>query len=146
MGRWAHWWRDQSNILPLTSPYTFNIFSHYITDQCIEHVLSSRSISILSISDRFNSYNAHLCTETNSLVLGPFIVWNRKLCHKPMSHMCSLSTLGDILFVRGSSSTCLSLICAISLIWFRTYSFITYNFVSMCLAEHLTCCHMSEIL
>jgi hypothetical protein len=56
---------------PLISPYTFNCFYHSITYQCIEHVLSSRSISFLSISDRFNSYNTHLCTETNSLDLGP---------------------------------------------------------------------------
>jgi hypothetical protein len=116
MGHWAHWWRDQSNILPLISPYTFNFFSHSITDQCIEHVLSSRSISFLSISDRLNSYNTHLYTETNSLDLGPFIVRNLKLYHKPMMHMCSLSALGDVLFVRGSSSTCLSLVCAIFLI------------------------------
>jgi hypothetical protein len=56
---------------PLISPYTFNFFSHSITDLCIEHVLSSRSISFLSISDRLNSYYIHLCTETNSLDLGP---------------------------------------------------------------------------
>jgi hypothetical protein len=128
MGRWAHWWRDQSNIPPLISPYTFSFFSHSITDQCIEHVLSSGSISFLSISDSFNSHNTHFCTETNSLALGPFIVRNLKLCHKPMLHMCSLSALGYILFVRGSSSTRLSLICTISSIRFRTYSFTTYNF------------------
>jgi hypothetical protein len=58
-------------LCPLISPYTFNFFSHSITDQCIEHVLLSRSISFLSISDRLNSYNTHLCTETNSLDLGP---------------------------------------------------------------------------
>jgi hypothetical protein len=103
---------------PLISPYAFNFVSHSITDQCIEHVLSSWSISILSILDRFNSYNTHLCTEINSLALGPFIVWNRNLCHKAMSLMCSPSALGDILFVRGSISTFLSLICVISLIWF----------------------------
>jgi hypothetical protein len=146
MGCWAHWWRDQSNILPLDLTIYFNFFSHSIKDQCIEHVSSSQSISFLLISDRFNSHNTHLCTWTNSLALGPFIVRNLRLCHKPMLHMCSLSTMGDILFVRGSSSTRLSLICAISLIWFRTYSFTTYNFVSMCLAAHLTCCHRSEPL
>jgi hypothetical protein len=61
----------------LISPYTFNCFSYSITDQCIEHVLSSRSISFLSISNRFNSYNTHLCTETNSLDLGP--LWSEIL-------------------------------------------------------------------
>jgi hypothetical protein len=71
MGCWAHWWRDQSNILPLDLTYIFNFFSHSITDQCMEHVLSWRSISFLSISDRLNSYNTHLCTKTNSLDLGP---------------------------------------------------------------------------
>jgi hypothetical protein len=71
----------------------------------------------------------------------PFIVRNCKLCHKPMSHICSLSALGGKLFIRRSSSTCLSLICTISLMWFQTYSFTTCNFVSMCLAAHLTHYH-----
>ena len=30
--------------------------------------------------------------------------------------------------------------------WFRTFSFTTYNFVSKCLAAHLTHCHRSKLL
>jgi hypothetical protein len=145
-GQWAVGGEINLTFSPWSHHILFNFFSHSITNQCIEHVLSSRSISFLSISDRFNGYNTHLCTETNSHDLGPFIAQNLKLYHKPMLHMCSLSALGDILFVRGSSSTCLSLICTIHLIWFQTYSFTTYNFVSMCLTAHLTCCHRSELL
>jgi hypothetical protein len=51
--------------------YFFNFFSRSITNQCIEHVLSSRSISILSIPDRLNSYKF--------FSLSPFIVRNLKL-------------------------------------------------------------------
>ena len=54
---------------PLISPYdlnsTFFIFSHSITDQCIERASSSRSVTI-----RFNNYNAPLCFETDTQ-LGP---------------------------------------------------------------------------
>ena len=62
---------DQSNILPLdlTLRHKLNLFalsfSHSITDQCIERASSSRSVAI-----RFNSYNAHLCFETDTQ-LGP---------------------------------------------------------------------------
>jgi hypothetical protein len=33
MGHWAYWWRYQSNIPPLISPYTFNCFFYSITDR-----------------------------------------------------------------------------------------------------------------
>ena len=62
---------DQTNILPLdlTLFLKLNLHtlscSYSITDQCIEHALSSRSVAI-----RLNSYNAPLCFETYTQ-LGP---------------------------------------------------------------------------
>jgi len=63
-----------------------------------------------------------------------------------MSTVCSPNTLGGKPLVIGSASTCLLLICSILLIWFRTFSFTTYNLMSMCLAAHLNRCHRSKML
>jgi len=58
---------DQPNILPLDLILFLKInlltlsCSHFITDQCIERALSSRSVAI-----RLNSYNALLCFKTDT--------------------------------------------------------------------------------
>jgi hypothetical protein len=64
IGRWANSVEIYSNILPLDLNLSFNLklclpflslFFCSITNQCIEHASSSRSVA-----DRFNSYNTHL--------------------------------------------------------------------------------------
>jgi hypothetical protein len=115
VGHWASWWRSIPTFSPLISSYTFN-FRLYFTlisftipsDQRIEHASSSRLVA-----DRFNSYNTHLWSETNSLTLSPLLSGNHRLYHKSISTMCSLNTLGDKPLVSGSASTFLLLICSI---------------------------------
>ena len=62
-----------SNILPLISSYTFTFIS--FTPFIFHHRLMHRTVSSSqSVADRFNSYNTCLCSEIDSLTLGPFIV------------------------------------------------------------------------
>ena len=99
-----------------------------------------------SVADRFISYNTCFCSETDPLTLGPLLSGRYRLYHKPMSTVCCLYTLGGKPLISGSANTFYHLYSQYISSWFRTFSFTTYNFVSMCLAPHLTRCHRSKLL
>ena len=100
-----------------------------------------------SIADRFNSYNTCLCSEIDTLTLGPFIVRKRyRLYHKPMSTVCSLFTLDGKPLISGSTNTCLLFFYSMHFNIIPDFLLTMYNFVSMCLAPHLTRCHRSKLL
>ena len=61
-----------------------------------------------SVADRFNSYNTRLCSEIDSLALGPLLSGKHRLYHKPMSPVRSLYTLGGKPLMSGSTNTWLS--------------------------------------
>ena len=82
-----------------------------------------------SVADRFNSYNTLLCSEIDSLALGPLLSGKYRLYHKPMSTVCSLYTLGGKPLISGSANTCLSFIFTMHFIMIP--DFLLYN-IKLC--------------
>ena len=99
-----------------------------------------------SVADRFNSYNTCFCSETDPLTLGPLLSGRYRLYHRPMSTVCFLYTLGGKPLISGSTNTCLLFFYSMHFNIIPDFLLTMYNFVSMCLAPHLTRCHRSKLL
>jgi hypothetical protein len=75
----------------LTLNFDFNCFHFYL----FHHKSVYRACLIVTVSrHRFNSYNTHLWSKTDSLTLSPLLSGKHRLYHKPMSTVCYLNTLG----------------------------------------------------
>ena len=108
--RWARLGWDQPSILSID--LILYLSTLYILFLFIFHHRSMHraASSSRSVADRFNSYNTRLCSEIDSLALGPILFEKHRLYHKPMLTVCSLYTLGGKPLIRGSANTCLSFI------------------------------------
>ena len=71
--RWANWWRSTQHSPPWS--HLLLLASYVLLLFIFHHRLMHRAVSSSrSVADRFNSYNTCLCSEIDTLTLGPFIV------------------------------------------------------------------------
>jgi hypothetical protein len=99
---------------PLISSLLLTLyFTRFITDQYIEHVLSSQ------LNCRSNQTATIHFSILKQILLLLGLLWSRnhRLPIKPMPAKCSLNTLGGKPFVSGSASISFVLICLRLIVW-----------------------------